>query len=206
MNFYRLGRFVACNFLRLFLRISYEGTCNIPQEGSFILACNHRSFCDPIVIAHRVRRQIHYIAKAELVGIPVLGRIIRGLGVIPVKRGSGDGGVLDAAVEVVEKGGILGIFPEGTRSRDGKPLRPRSGVCVIAGKARADILPCAVSYPPGGARLFARVTVRYGPLIKKEELNIDPDSPSAVRAGARAIMDAIVGLLDNPAVPGGDGP
>ncbi|HHY53001.1 MAG TPA: 1-acyl-sn-glycerol-3-phosphate acyltransferase [Clostridiales bacterium] len=195
LNLYSFGKAVTYPVVRGLFSIRYEGLENIPKQGGFILACNHRSNFDPVLIAHKVPHQIHYLAKDELVRIAVVGSIIRNLGVVPIKRGTGDKQALEAAIAVLRQGGVLGIFPEGHRSPDGTPLRPHSGVALIAGQTGADVLPCAVSYGPKlGFRI--PITIRYGKLIPNEELGVDISSPSTLKAATRRIMEDIVAMLD----------
>jgi len=203
MNFYQFGKAISYVAARLIFRIRYEGLENIPQGGGYILVCNHISGFDPIIIAHKVAPQIHYIAKVELTTNPVMGLIMKGLGVIPIKRGEGDTSALEQGVEFVREGRVLGVFPEGKRSKDGQPLRPRLGISIIAGQSKADILPVAISYG-GMARFGAPVTVRYGPLIPSDKINVDLNSPASLRATSKFIMGEIIALMDkvpDPSLP-----
>jgi 1-acyl-sn-glycerol-3-phosphate acyltransferase len=194
MNFYTFGRGLAGFISRLVFSVKFEGLENIPKSGGYIIACNHLSLFDPIIMAVKVPRQINFFAKAELVKTPVFGRIIKSLGVIPVERGAGDSGAIDNAAKKLENGGVLGLFPEGTRSKDGKPMRAKSGVAVIAGRTGADILPCAVSYPKG--RYFrAPVIMRYGEIIPIKSLGVNADSPATIKMAAKKIMEHITYLM-----------
>ena len=195
MNIYPFGKAISYPFVRLFFKMKYEGLEHIPQGGGYILACNHRSNYDPILLAHKVPIQVRYLAKAELLKNRIARFVMNGLGVIPIKRGEGDSGALESAVEIIQNGGVLGMFPEGKRSKDGVPLRPRSGVALIAGKIRADILPVAISYGKG-VRFRSPVTVRYGPLIPSDKLGVDLDSPATIRAASKLIMGEIIALMD----------
>lgn len=201
MNLYPFGKAVTYALVRLLFRMRYEGIENIPQDRGFILASNHRTNFDPLFIAHKVPKQLFYMAKVELFRNGLIGWLLRSLGAFPVERGKGDTRPMERAKSLLDSGGVLGMFPEGHRSKDGTPLRPRSGVALIAGQTGADVLPCAVVY---GKKLGFRtvVTVRYGKVMAAGELGIDPASPSTVRSGARVIMDAIVALLEK----GGDPP
>ncbi|MCL2580467.1 MAG: 1-acyl-sn-glycerol-3-phosphate acyltransferase [Oscillospiraceae bacterium] len=195
MSFYDFAKKVSYPFIRFAFAMRYEGVENIPAGGGYILACNHRSNFDPILLAHKVPQQIHYLAKVELVRVPVVGGVIRSLGVIPVDRGGGDTAALDNAARLVQNGGVLGMFPEGHRSKTGAPLRPRSGVSVIAGKTGANILPVAVSYTKG-VRFRGKVTIRFGEVIPFERLAIDLESPGTIRAASKLIMEEIVAMLE----------
>ena len=194
MNLYPLGKFLTYILVRVLFRMRYEGLENIPQQG-FILAGNHRSNFDPLFIAHKIPCPLCFFAKAELFRNRFIAAILRSVGAFPVERGKGDTTAIDTAAAMIRSGKALTIFPEGTRSRDGKPQRARSGISLIAAKTGADILPCAVYY---GERLHFRttVTVRYGKLIPNEELELSLTSPSTLRGGAKRVMGDIVALLD----------
>ena len=194
MNLYPLGKTVSYWLVRVLFRMRYEGLENIPKGRGFILASNHRSNFDPLFIAHKIPQQIHYMAKAELFKNPLLGWAMRRIGSFPVQRGKGDTSALERAGQIMEQGGILGMFPEGHRSKDGAVQRPRSGIAIIAGQTGAAVLPCAVIY---GKRLGFRtvVTVRYGELICSEQLAADASPPSSIRSCTKQIMGDIVALL-----------
>lgn len=193
--FYKFARAVVWFLFKLIYKFEFNGLENIPEKGGYILAANHRSLGDAIFIAVKVKPRIYFMAKKELFWFP-LGLIMKALGAFPVDRGNGDRGALDRADEIIRTGKILGIFPEGTRSKSGEPLRPKSGVAVIAKDTHADILPVGIHF---GERLKFRskVTVSYGKLIKFEELQLDGDSQhSAIKRASRLIMDRIIELAD----------
>lgn len=191
---YAFGKAVTYLYVRLLFRVRYVGLTNIPADKGFILASNHRGYHDPLFIAHRVPKRVYYMAKAELFRNRVLGWLFRSVGAFPVDRGSGDASTLDTARGIIERGEVLGMFPEGTRSKDGKPLRARSGVSLIAAQTGADVLPCAICY---GEKLRFRtpVTVRYGKVIPAAELGADAGKPSTLRAASKRIMGDIVAML-----------
>ena len=199
MNLYTLGKAVTYLLVRIIFRIKHEGLENIPEGGGYILACNHQSYCDPPIAAHKVPMQVRYMAKEQLLKVPVLGFFIRRLGIIPVKRGDGDGSVIDTAIEVLRDGGILGIFPEGTRNRleDGKMGRVRLGMVQIAGQTGADILPMAITYHKD-VRFRKPVTVRYGELIPNGQLGIDLASRASLRQASKFVKYKIEALIDLP--------
>lgn len=194
MNLYLVGKALTYLLVRLLFNMKYEGLENIPAGAGFILASNHRSNFDPLFIAHKVRGQIYYMAKAELFKNGFIAWLLRSLGAFPVDRGSGDTSAMDLAGRLVRDGGVLGIFPEGHRSKDGKPQRARSGLGMVAAQTGANILPCAVVY---GERLAFRtkVTVRYGRLLTNKELALDTGAPSAIRGASKRVMEEIVALL-----------
>lgn len=192
---YAFGKTVTYWYVRLFYRMRYAGLENIPKDRGFILASNHRGYNDPIFIAHRIPRPVHYMAKIELFRKNKLFEwVLRHVNAFPVARGSGDTSAMEEASSIIRTGDVLGIFPEGTRSRDGKTLRPRSGISLIASRTGADIVPCAICY---GEKLTFRgtVTVRYGAPIRNADLDLDENKPSTIRAASRKVMDEINALL-----------
>lgn len=186
-----------CKFvLKLALKIKCEGTENIPKEGAFILACNHIHFVDPAVLLANFPRPIHYMAKVEAFKYKITAFLLTHLNTFPVSRGRSDKSSINYAVKLIENGHVIGIFPEGTRSKDLKPHEPKAGLALIARQTKADILPCSLYCEKKGG-LFRKITVRYGELIKYEELGITEDgSTRELREAAKKIMDEIVDLWE----------
>ena len=114
-------------------RLQVEGVDSLPADGPLLVIGNHDSHWDPLMvgIAARRRRQIRALAKSTLWDVRGLGPILNGMGQIPIERGAGDAGALARAIETLQAGACIGVFPEGTRSR-GKVLRARSGVGRLA--------------------------------------------------------------------------
>lgn len=193
--FYKLIRFLANVYIHIAFRMRFEGLENVPAEGGYILASNHRSYFDPPFLVVKIKAHFRFMAKEELFKGKVFGAIIRALGAFPVARGKGDTGAIDTAKQIVrDKKEVLLIFPEGTRSKDGVPLRARSGIALIAGQTGASVLPCSVDY---GAKLSFRtpVTVKFHPVITAEELAVDTSSPSSLRAASKKVMEVITSGL-----------
>lgn len=182
-------------YFKFMFDIQFEGVENIPKNGGFIIASNHRHNFDPIFLSLKMKKQIFYLAKIELFDTPIKNLLFSGIGCIPVSRGKGDTTAIDQAILTIKKDRVLGIFPEGTRSKDGTPLRPKSGIALIAGKSGADILPCAIVF---GDRLEkgSKIIVKYGKMIANEELEIDENpSPTQLRNTSKKIMQRILDLL-----------
>ncbi len=128
-------------------RLAVSGLEALPSEGPVLLAGNHDSWWDPIVIgvAANKRRQVRALAKSSLWRYAVVARILDGMGQIPIERGSGDRGALDRAIAELRGGACIGVFPEGTRS-GGRELRARSGFGRLAEAVpEAEIVCCAVA-------------------------------------------------------------
>lgn len=124
------------------LGMKSEGLDNIPNEGAVIIAANHVSAWDPIVIGVTVQRPINYMGKAELFRNPPFAFIMSNLNAFPVKRGSADRAALRNSLELLNEGKVLGIFPEGTRNTDGL-AKVQNGTAMIALKSGAPIVPVA---------------------------------------------------------------
>ena len=139
---YWLLKTVLTPVLRLFYRVRVKGLGHVPETGPAILASNHLSFCDSVFLPLVLRRRITFAAKAEYFENPRTAWILKALGQIPMNRGGGDAAqrALDSAKEILDDGGLFGIYPEGTRSRDGHLHRGRTGVARLAMECRVPVL------------------------------------------------------------------
>lgn len=192
---YYFFRSLARSLLKIKYDLRFEGVENLPQEGSFIIAANHITFIDPVMIIAGCPRQCHFMAKSELFTKPVFSEFLAFMNAFPVKRESSDMTALNYAQKIINKGWILGIFPEGARSKDMTPKKTRSGAAYLAFKTGADVVPVGLVRYPSDKSLRPTVSVRFGKLIKNEELGFtDSYSSKAVRAAAARIMDDIVAL------------
>jgi 1-acyl-sn-glycerol-3-phosphate acyltransferase len=193
--------------LRLLFRPRIEGLENVPEEGAAIVAGNHLSFSDHFLMPAILRRRITFLAKAEYFTGPGLkGRLIaaffRSAGQIPVDRSGGRAGqaAIDEGLGVLGRGELLGIYPEGTRSHDGRLYKGRVGVAKMALKAQVPVIPCAMigtyEVQPTGRRLprIRPVTIRFGePLDFSRFAGMDEER-YVVRSVTDEIMYAILSL------------
>ncbi len=185
-------------------RPTIEGLDNIPREGALILASNHLSFADSLVIPIVAPRKVVFMAKEEYVtGTGIKGFLSRewfgGLGMVPVDRHDTKAAMesLDIALEVLGRGEAFGIYPEGTRSRDGRLYRGRTGVAHLALTAGVPVVPVGLTgtenLQPVGARIprRARVTIRFGEPISFESRYDGVPLGKARREATDEIMAAI---------------
>jgi 1-acyl-sn-glycerol-3-phosphate acyltransferase len=185
---YRVAGLVVRPLMRTWFRMRVEGAGHLPPSGPVILAANHRSNMDPVLLAAAVRRPVAFMAKVELFVWP-LGWILRLIGQFPVQRGGIDREALRQVSAVLARGGVLGLFPEGTRG-DGSFSSVHSGLAYIVLRERCPVLPVA---------LFGteRVRRRFGwlPFASPVRIVVGPpiDLPvlTAGRSGRRSATEAL---------------
>lgn len=145
---YIVGKLTVGTFMKYGYLPQVEGLFNVPRTGGAILAANHLSVADQLFLGSVVDRQVHYWAKEEYFHLPglkgkAMAGLMHGLGTIPVHREGGRAALnaLDDAVPVLKSGELVGIFPEGTRSPDGRLYRGRTGVARLAMQAGVPVVP-----------------------------------------------------------------
>ncbi|MCX4694630.1 1-acyl-sn-glycerol-3-phosphate acyltransferase [Streptomyces sp. NBC_01408] len=206
--FYHLLKHVLLGpLLRLLFRPRIEGLENIPTEGAAIIAGNHLSFSDHFLMPAILKRRITFLAKAEyFTGPGVKGRLtaafFRSAGQIPVDRSGKDAGqaALREGLGVLAKEELLGIYPEGTRSHDGRLYKGKVGVAAMALGAGVPVVPCAMvgtfEIQPPGQKIpkIRRVTIRFGePMDFSRYAGLEGER-AVLRAVTDEIMYAILGL------------
>ena len=143
-----LLKFTFRVFFRTFYKVEIVGLDNIPQSGAVVLACNHVSNFDPPLVGGFVglRRDPIYIIKKELASIPVVGAALKSFGFIAIDRyrKGGDMQSLKKALKVIKEDKALFIFPEGTRSKTGKPIKPKAGIGFLLWHCQAPVVPIKV--------------------------------------------------------------
>ncbi|GAC1348820.1 MAG: lysophospholipid acyltransferase family protein [Vulcanimicrobiaceae bacterium] len=162
--FYVVSKAFVRIVLTLVGRISAIDAHRVPRTGPLILACNHVAYLDPPAIGCVTPRVVTYMAKKELFDIALLGLFIRPLGAFPIDRSRGDVAAMKAAIGILATGACLGIFPEGTRNKDGSG-KPQLGVALLASLSGAPVVPVYVSGTSQAKRL-AKITVVFGEPIR----------------------------------------
>ncbi|MGI5248738.1 lysophospholipid acyltransferase family protein [Actinacidiphila glaucinigra] len=207
MFYYVLKYVVLGPLLRVLFRPRIEGMENIPEEGAAIVAGNHLSFSDHFLMPAILPRRITFLAKAEyFTGTGLKGRLtaafFHSIGQIPVDRSGGKAGesAIREGMKVLGKGELLGIYPEGTRSHDGRLYKGKVGVATMAIRAKVPVVPCAMigtyEIQPAGRRLprIKPVTIRFGEPMEFSRFEGMDNERYVVRSATDEIMYAILAL------------
>ena len=182
---------IAIPYMKLVYALKIEGAENIPDEGPVIVAPNHKSFWDAFFIAAATKRPIRFMGKSELFEGRG-GKMLIRLGAFPVRRGASDAEAIETAREILRGGGLLALFPEGTRIRDPVELgKPHKGAARLALETGATIVPAAIT---GTERLFA------GPFPRPGRVQVSFGEPIEVTA-SEPTPEAATELLDGQVWP-----
>jgi 1-acyl-sn-glycerol-3-phosphate acyltransferase len=174
VGFYDFAKSFVRTLARTIWRARVFGTENVPADGSLIVACNHVSYLDPPILGCFCPRRVSYMAKKELFEIPVLGAVIRALGAYSVDRQGSATSAVRRSLAVLSAGGVVGIFPEGTRNPTGE-LPPQTGVALLASLGRVPVVPACIRGTDRALEL-GRINVAFG-------------RPLALPAGRKATRD-----------------
>lgn len=175
----------------MLFRYRFLGTEQIPKEGGIIFCPNHISNHDAITIAISQKRNLSFMGKDSLFRIPVLGFIFKKIGAFPVKRGTGDIGAVRKAIELIQDGKALAMFPEGTRNKtDQLLLEFKTGAALVAKKGNGKIVPVAII---GSYRLFSKITVQFGTPVSPEDFGEKPD----LHAMMEEVKNQVAQMLTN---------
>jgi len=192
-------------------RRDWRGGEHLPSEGGFIVVANHMTEVDPLTFAHYLWDHGHVprvLAKSSLFSVPVLGRVLRATGQIPVHRDTASAGdSLRSAVEAVQQGECVAVFPEGTLTRDPDlwPMAGRTGVARLALTTRAPVVPVAQWGPQDLLARYGKlprpfprkkVTLVAGPPVDLSDLYDRPQDNATLREATERVMDAITRLLE----------
>ena len=183
--------------LRLLFKVRTDGKDKVPAAGPAILASNHLSFSDSIFLPLVLRRRITFVAKAEYFDDPKTAWFFRAVGQIPIRRGGGSASqrALDSAMEVLQEGGLFGIYPEGTRSPDGCLYKGHTGVARLALQSGAPVVAVAMvgtreAQPIGQVKpnFFSPIGVKFSKPLHFDKYADRADDPRVLRQITDEIM------------------
>jgi 1-acyl-sn-glycerol-3-phosphate acyltransferase len=175
IKWYWFVRWTCRLFCLLFFRMRTYGRENVPKKGPFLLISNHQSYLDPVLCAVPITRRIGFLARESLFTHWLFGGLIRSLGTIPLKLGEADISAMRKVIDVLKEGRGVCLFPEGTRSLDGKitPFKPGFGLLCRRGKAAVVpvVIDGAFECWPRHKKLFSpgSIVVCYGKIISAEQ-------------------------------------
>ncbi len=167
---YLIIYFILYPFFKIFYRVEVEGRENIPKDRSIIVASNHLSHFDPVIVSLAMKRPVGYMAKLELFHVPVLSQIIQTLGAIAVNRDKLEIATIRSAKAVLTTDWLLGIFPEGTRIKSGKIGKVQKGFGYLAKSTNSDVLPMGIV---GSDTFCGKLRIKIGkpiPVCDPEEM------------------------------------
>lgn len=199
--FYTIIRTLLVIPAKLLFRVKVVGRQNEPKrkDGAYLVCGNHQTVLDAVFLCIALRRQQpHFMAKAELFRVPVLGRLVRWLGAYPVSRGKGDVGAIKRTIHLLEEGRSVGMFPQGTRctGKDPRDCKVKNGAAMIAAHAGVQILPVHIKMKNYTWRFFRRVTVVIGEPIPFERFGYDKEQPGEYMRISEEIYAEICRLGD----------
>ncbi len=185
-------------FLTKALRVTVIGAENEPTEGGYLACSNHISLMDVIVLAVATKRQIHFMAKKELFGIPLLGRLITALGAFPVDRTGSSVGSIKKTIAMLGEGKVVGMFPQGHRY-PGRALTEledsvKGGSAMAVWHAKVPVLPIYIETKKARFRLFRPITVHIGRPIRYEDFGFENGGSAEYERGAKIIFGRITEL------------
>ena len=187
---YLIGRGVCCPIMKIFYRYKFINKNNLPEKGGFIVASNHLSFSDPVLLGLGQKRRLFFMAKVELFRNKFFGALIRALGAFPVERGAGDNKAIKTGEDLIKDGEIMTIFIEGGRTKTGDLMRPRSGCALVAQQMQVPVIPACITIIGNPKHTFSKRVIHFGDPLTPEQLGLTPDG------GRRELKDASNKIMD----------
>lgn len=210
-GWFRFGATVMRPILNLIAKRDWRGAENLPKSGAAIAVCNHISYIDPLIFTHFLYdngRAPRYLGKASLFKLPIIGRVLLGAGQIPVERETSNASnALQHAIAFLKAGHLLGVYPEGTLTRDQNywPMKAKTGIARLAILTQVPVIPCAqwgaqkilpaYSKKP---KFFPRTKVQViaGKPLDFSKWQGRAEDPIALEEATAYVMQAVTNLLD----------
>ncbi len=189
---YRVGQAVCRPIMKVFYRYKFINNNSIPHEGAYIIASNHMSFSDPVLLGLGQRRRLFFMAKQELFKNKFFAGLIRALGAFPVERGAGDGKAIKTGEDLIKEGNVMTIFIEGGRTKTGEFMRPRSGCALVAQQMQVPVIPACITITGNPKHRFAKRVIHFGDPLTPQQLGLTPDGDRRqLKNATNMIMDEI---------------
>ena len=189
---YRVGQAVCRPIMKVFYRYKFINNNSIPHEGAYIIASNHMSFSDPVLLGLGQRRRLFFMAKQELFKNKFFAGLIRALGAFPVERGAGDGKAIKTGEDLIKEGNVMTICIEGGRTKTGEFMRPRSGCALVAQQMQVPVIPACITITGNPKYRFAKRVIHFGDPLTPQQLGLTPDGDRRqLKNATNMIMDEI---------------
>ncbi len=189
---YSIGKVLLLPAYKLIYRYKVIGSENMPKQGGVILACNHLSFSDPVLLGLAQKRRLFFMAKSELFRNKFASFIIRHLGAFPVERGAGDGKAIKTGEEILCEGNVMTIFLEGGRTKTGELMRPRSGCALVAQQTMLPVVPACITITGNPKHRFAKRVIHFSKPLTSEDMGLTAEGGRReIKTATNAIMGEI---------------
>ena len=189
---YSIGKVLLLPVYKLIYRYKVIGSENMPKQGGVILACNHLSFSDPVLLGLAQKRRLFFMAKSELFRNKFASFIIRHLGAFPVERGAGDGKAIKTGEEILCEGNVMTIFLEGGRTKTGELMRPRSGCALVAQQIMLPVVPACITITGNPKHRFAKRVIHFSKPLTSEDMGLTAEGGRReIKTATNAIMGEI---------------
>jgi 1-acyl-sn-glycerol-3-phosphate acyltransferase len=199
--FYGFFHYLAGNVYKMWFRGEVIGLENFPRVGPFLIASNHASHLDPPFVGSQITKQMRFFARKTLWNNRLLAWWLDRVETIPVERDSGDIGAIKRVLQALKEDRAVVLFPEGTRSPDGRLQKPKAGVGLMACKTGVPVVPCRVygsfvAFGKGSSipRFGSPVTIVFGPPIPASDYDDPSTGKARYETAAQRIMDRIAAL------------
>ena len=197
---YIVAKIISYIFCKIYFRLEVKGADNIPKKGGVLVASNHSSFLDPVIVGVGIFRPTYYLTKQSLFDAPILGLLIRALHTIPVRRERVSISTFKELIKSLDSKKVIILFPEGTRSSDGKLGQGKVGVGMLSLKADVPIVPAYIdgatkAFPKYGKWIYPRkIRVIFGKPIMPNGKAPNKDN---YREISTQVMESINSLKEN---------
>ena len=197
---YTVAKLISYIFCKIYFRLEVNGADNIPEKGGVLVASNHSSFLDPVIVGVGISRQTYYLTKQSLFEIPIFGLLIKALHTIPVRRELVSVSTFKELIKSLNAKKVIILFPEGTRSLDGKLGQGKVGVGMIALKADVPIIPAYIdgaikAFPKNGKWIHPKkIRVIFGKPIMPNGKDLNKKN---YREISTQVMQSISSLKEN---------
>ena len=198
MSFYSSMKFILAGLIRKLWRVEIIGAENEREGVPYLICANHQSMLDVVILGASIKNNPKYMAKKEVLKVPLVGLLVKALGAYPIDRKNSDVGAIKKTINLLKEGNSVTMFPQGTRHKgvDPKTTNIKYGCAMIAKRADVAVLPVFIKVKVYKLRIFRKTKVIIGKEITPEELSSAALSPEDHKSPAELIFSRITELGD----------